>query len=80
MCLMKPMSHISIKSDADLDDTLVPTTKVDALACTRVAELLAVRAPGLDSARLLADWRVLFKKSPWDPDGKVRTAVAGEMH
>lgn len=55
----------------DLDDTLVLTGQADVQALRRVCELAGQLLPGLDTDRLLRDWRVLFQETPWDPEGQV---------
>lgn len=54
------------QSPADLDDTLVLTTKGDVLALEEVGGVARQLCPEVDSERLLVDWRQLFMAEPWD--------------
>lgn len=55
----------------DLDDTLVQTSDHDKRAFAKVAELAQQTHPEVDGDKLIADFKVLFKATPWDPEYKV---------
>jgi N-acylneuraminate-9-phosphatase len=66
-------SPAAVRCLADLDDTLIATAQADAEAYEEVVALLTGLHPGLDAARLIAEWRALFAASPWDADHKARS-------